>query len=129
MPLCLLLFSMLLYAKVEEFSQCHAITSVWLRCKDNSSRTGYAEVASLYIEHVMVPQGRYTLIPNFLDSCTVLESDVKQSLVEKYSIPINNCTDIDDPAHQSKDEEDSSSVQKYPRDNSQENGIQCSTVL
>ena len=49
-----LFFSVLLHIKVEEFSQCHALASVWLRWEDNSTKPGYSAVASLYVMKAMM---------------------------------------------------------------------------
>lgn len=74
-------YSILLHARVKEYSQCHALASLWLRCKDNSNKPDYGRVAALYTEHVMLPQGRLLLVPQFLNSCTHLSEDVKNKII------------------------------------------------
>lgn len=39
-------------------------------------------VASLYVVKVMIPQGQYSFIPQFLDSNTHLENSVKQKILK-----------------------------------------------
>ncbi|XP_045190752.2 uncharacterized protein LOC123547591 [Mercenaria mercenaria] len=80
-PCTVIQLCILLHARVKEYSQCHALASLWLRNEDNSYKPGYDRVAALYIEHVMLPQGRFLLVPQFLNSCTFLSQDVKDKML------------------------------------------------
>lgn len=74
-------FSILLHDRVKQYSQCHALASIWLRCKDNSTKTDYSKVASLYVVKIMIPRNQYLLISQFLDSCTHLDEESKHRLL------------------------------------------------
>ncbi|KAH3787627.1 peroxisome assembly protein 26-like [Dreissena polymorpha] len=81
-PVTVIQLCILLHAKVQEFSQCNALASVWLRCEDNSLRPGYERVAALYAIKVMLPRGQIVLLPQFLNACTHLSDSAKSSLVD-----------------------------------------------
>lgn len=74
-------FSILLHDRVKQYSQCHALASIWLRSKDNSTKTDYSKVASIYVVKIMIPRGQYLLISQFLDSCTHLDEESKCRLL------------------------------------------------
>ncbi|XP_060588071.1 peroxisome assembly protein 26-like [Ruditapes philippinarum] len=81
-PSLVIQLCILLHARVKEYSQCHALASLWLRNEDNSYKPGYDRVAALYIEHVMLPQDRFLLVPQFLNSCTFLTQDMKDKMLK-----------------------------------------------
>lgn len=71
---------LLLHAKVHEYPQCHALTSIWLRHPDNISHPDYKELVTTYIHYVLQPQNKCDSIPQFLDSCPGLTSEDKIEL-------------------------------------------------
>ena len=75
--------SLLLHAKVKEYSQCYAIANIWLRWKDNIQIPEYKKVVTLYIRHVMMPQEQVVLVPQFLNSCTVLSNNEKEDIISQ----------------------------------------------
>lgn len=89
-------FSLLLHAKVKEYTQCHALASLWLRCEDNSYKSGYDRVVCLYIAHVMLPKGQLSLVPQFLNSCTYLKEQVKKLIFLKSEELVKSKIDEND---------------------------------
>ncbi|OWF51256.1 peroxisome assembly protein 26-like [Mizuhopecten yessoensis] len=80
MHLCILLHS-----KVKEYTQCHALSSVWLKHPGNVGREGYTDVVDVCIKHILLPQGKVKLIPRYLESCPGLTTTDQQHLMDYYS--------------------------------------------
>ncbi|KAL2102675.1 hypothetical protein ACEWY4_001843 [Coilia grayii] len=57
MPPKIMQMCILLYSKVGEHAIMQEAGHVWLHCSDNSSMSGYATVAELYLLHVLIPLG------------------------------------------------------------------------
>ncbi|KAL4231593.1 peroxin-26 Pex26-Penicillium chrysogenum [Mactra antiquata] len=131
-PAIVIQICLLLLTKVKEYTQCHAIASLWLKCEDNSYKVGYDRVACLYIAHVMLPRGQLPLVQQFLNSCTHLTEQVKnnicyksEELVKSMSVENedkkvvndydnNTYTDTEDCSHlDNEDIEDGDSITKY----------------
>ena len=48
---------------------------------DNTSKYGYVDVAVLYVTHVLVPQGQYSVATQFLTSYTHLNTDMIETIM------------------------------------------------
>ena len=73
----------MLHAKVKEYPKCFAIASIWLKSSDNVSKYGYIDVAVLYITHVLVPQGQYSVAMQFLSSYTHLDTNIREKILRE----------------------------------------------
>jgi len=76
--------SILLHAKIKEYTICHALSSVWLRHPDNFHKDGYSDLVSVCIQHILLPQGKANLIPQYIDTCPGLEDKEKQQILERF---------------------------------------------
>ncbi|XP_064606834.1 peroxisome assembly protein 26-like [Liolophura sinensis] len=73
----------LLHAKVEEFAQCHAIASIWLKTDQSVKDVeGYAVLAETYLTHVLARQKKWQEMGAFLKSCTSLSSEEMTRLTQ-----------------------------------------------
>lgn len=77
-------FSLLLHAKVEEYSQCYAIASIWLKDVENLTNPNYVLLVEIYITNVLLPRGQDNLIDPFIDSCPGLTSEQRKTLHNNY---------------------------------------------
>ena len=77
-------FSLLLHAKVEEYSQCYAIASIWLKDVENLSNPNYLLLVEIYITNVLLPRGQNNLIDPFIDLCPGLTSEQRKTLHNNY---------------------------------------------
>ncbi|XP_063048474.1 peroxisome assembly protein 26-like, partial [Engraulis encrasicolus] len=57
MPAKIMQMCILLYSKVGEHTTMQDAGHMWLHCPENSSVSGYATVAELYLLHVLIPLG------------------------------------------------------------------------
>ncbi|XP_069140805.1 peroxisome assembly protein 26-like [Argopecten irradians] len=80
MHLCILLHS-----KVKEYTQCHALSSVWLKHQGNVGTEGYTDIVDVYIQHILIPRGKIALVPRYLESCPGVSSAQQQDLINYYS--------------------------------------------
>ena len=77
------IFSVLLHAHVGDYTTCTAVTHIWLRTPGNQEKPGYVTLIELYIQHVLIPQQKWTDIPTFVDNCSSLVQE-KKDLYLKY---------------------------------------------
>ncbi|XP_052772698.1 peroxisome assembly protein 26-like [Mya arenaria] len=82
-PATVIQLCILMHVKVKEFSQCHAVASIWLRSENNSRKTGYDRVATLFVIKVMIPRGQFQLIPPFLNNNTHLKQDSISAILKE----------------------------------------------
>ncbi|XP_033745439.1 peroxisome assembly protein 26-like [Pecten maximus] len=80
MHLCILLHS-----KIKEYTQCHVLSGIWLKHPGNVGSEGYIDIVDVCIQHMLVPQGKVTLIPRYLESCPGVTSTQQQDLINYYS--------------------------------------------
>ncbi|XP_064633154.1 peroxisome assembly protein 26-like [Lineus longissimus] len=69
---------LLLYAKVRDFTTCHAITTVWLKRSQNHGKVGYDRVVEIVLAKVLIPQNKWTDISGFIDSCNLTSEQKRQ---------------------------------------------------
>ncbi|CAC5407872.1 CNBP [Mytilus coruscus] len=74
----------LLHAKVEEYSQCYAIASIWLKDVKNQNDPDYLTLVELYILNVLVPRQQYNLIEPFVEACPGLNYEQRKILCNNY---------------------------------------------
>ncbi|KAK3103201.1 hypothetical protein FSP39_017335 [Pinctada imbricata] len=55
-PQTIIQLCLLLHARVEDYAQCQALVSVWLRNSNNFSDPEYVDLAQAFIQHIMVQQ-------------------------------------------------------------------------
>ncbi|XP_013408271.1 peroxisome assembly protein 26 [Lingula anatina] len=74
----------LLHSRVQDFTTCSAIASIWLKLPENHKDPLYAAMADTLVQFVLVPQGRWDSIEPFLNTCLGLEKTQKEGLLSKY---------------------------------------------
>lgn len=77
-------YSILLHAKVGEYSQCYVIASIWLKAAKNFSDVNYVSLVEIYIVNILLPRNERNRIDSFLDACPGLSSSQRKRMCTEY---------------------------------------------
>ncbi|KAK6175508.1 hypothetical protein SNE40_013960 [Patella caerulea] len=75
---------LLLYAKVKEYIQCHALAKIWLQCPKNYKLSEYKDVAEVYVTKILMTTHRYDMIPKVINSCDGLTCREKEAMLDNF---------------------------------------------
>ena len=78
---------------------------------DNISKYGYVDVAVLYVTHVLVPQGQYSVSTQFLTSYTHLNTDMIETIMrDTNTLKGPNANSKGNSAERLREEEEESCI-------------------
>lgn len=75
-------YSLLLFAKLQDYPQCQALANIWLRNRDNYTDAEYPHIVDIYVQRVMFPWKLHSLVPAFLDTCLGLDATQRQLMMQ-----------------------------------------------
>ncbi|XP_050414780.1 peroxisome assembly protein 26 [Patella vulgata] len=75
---------LLLYAKVKEYIQCHALAKIWLQCPKNYKLSEYKDVAEVYVTKILMSTHRFDMIPKVINNCGGLTSREKEEMLDNF---------------------------------------------